>query len=557
MKPTKQLQEGKSAVELIEEALHLLRGVPGSTLAGYYIGALPFVLAALFFWSDMSRSALAEQRLAVGALGLSLLFFWMKAWQAMFAQELLARLSGEAVSPWTFSRFWGVLLVQGILQPSGLFLLTIAFGILFPFGWIYAFYQNLAALGDGQDGDIRHLVKRAWRQARLWPLQNHYILLLLQPFGLFVFINLITGVLAVPYLLNKLFGIETFLTQSPSAVLNTSFFAGIFALAYLCLDPVVKAIYVLRCFYGESLQTARDLRADLKNLKAGATAQVAIALLLLAGLVGPSRTVAAAGQQAENPQSAIRNPQSSLSPPELDRSIQEVLRKREFTWRMPREKPQREEEAKGAIARFLDSVMDTLKDWMRTVGGWLDDFFRWLTKYFRPRSSSGARNALDWLSPLYVGLIVVAAAVVCALVFFLFRAWRDWHQAQPELAAEAIVPVPDVADEGVGADQLPEDGWIKMARELLEKGELRLALRAFYLASLARLAEGNLITIAKFKSNRDYERELRRRAHALPEVLDTFAENVSIFDRVWYGLHEVNADLVAQFSSNVEKIRVV
>jgi hypothetical protein len=85
---------------------------------------------------------------------------------------------------------------------------------------------------------------------------------------------------------------------------------------------------------------------------------------------------------------------------------------------------------------------------------------------------------------------------------------------------------------------------------------LRLALRAFYLASLARLAAGDLITIAKFKSNRDYERELQRRAHAFPEVLSTFAQNVSVFDRVWYGLHEVNPDLVADFAGNVQKIKL-
>src|SRR6266404_3480108 len=170
MKPTKQLQQGKGAVELIEEAFHLLRGVPASTLAAYYLGSLPFVLALLFFWSDMSRSALAGQRLAVGALGLSLLFFWMKTWQAMFAQELLARLSGEPVPAWTLSRFGRVTLIQGIFQPSGLFLLTIAFAILLPFGWTYAFYQNVTALGDA--GELRQVFKRAWRQPRLWPLQN-------------------------------------------------------------------------------------------------------------------------------------------------------------------------------------------------------------------------------------------------------------------------------------------------------------------------------------------------------------------------------------------------
>ena len=112
-----------------------------------------------------------------------------------------------------------------------------------------------------------------------------------------------------------------------------------------------------------------------------------------------------------------------------------------------------------------------------------------------------------------------------------------------------------MADENVSADQLPEDGWSKLARELLQQGELRLALRACYLGSLALLAERNLISLAKFKSNRDYERELDRRSHALPGVMGSFSENVSAFDRAWYGLHEVTREALDQFMRNVEKIR--
>ena len=80
-------------------------------------------------------------------------------------------------------------------------------------------------------------------------------------------------------------------------------------------------------------------------------------------------------------------------------------------------------------------------------------------------------------------------------------------------------------------------------------------MRAYYLASLAHLAERNLITIARHKSNRDYERELRRRAHTAPAVLPLFSENVSTFDRVWYGLHEVTRELLEAFASNVTRIK--
>jgi len=94
-----------------------------------------------------------------------------------------------------------------------------------------------------------------------------------------------------------------------------------------------------------------------------------------------------------------------------------------------------------------------------------------------------------------------------------------------------------------------------MARDLLSRGDLRLALRAFYLATLAHLAQRNLVTIARHKSNRDYERELGRRAHALPELTSRFNENVSIFDRIWYGMHEVNDALLEHFQRNVERIK--
>jgi hypothetical protein len=112
-----------------------------------------------------------------------------------------------------------------------------------------------------------------------------------------------------------------------------------------------------------------------------------------------------------------------------------------------------------------------------------------------------------------------------------------------------------LTDENVSAEQLPEDGWTRLARELLERGELRLALRAFYLASLASLADRNLISLAKFKSNRDYERELERRGHSFPNLLTVFGENRLMFDRTWYGMHEATREVVNHFATNVDKIK--
>jgi hypothetical protein len=38
-------------------------------------------------------------------------------------------------------------------------------------------------------------------------------------------------------------------------------------------------------------------------------------------------------------------------------------------------------------------------------------------------------------------------------------------------------------------------------------------------------------------------------------MLALFGENLFIFERIWYGMHDVNRELVQQFASTVDRIR--
>jgi hypothetical protein len=77
MKRSKRQREGRSGLDLVEEATHLLRTLPAATLSVYFIGSIPFVLGLRYFWVDMSRNPCAGVHRIEGALSVTLLFFWV------------------------------------------------------------------------------------------------------------------------------------------------------------------------------------------------------------------------------------------------------------------------------------------------------------------------------------------------------------------------------------------------------------------------------------------------------------------------------------------------
>jgi hypothetical protein len=117
------------------------------------------------------------------------------------------------------------------------------------------------------------------------------------------------------------------------------------------------------------------------------------------------------------------------------------------------------------------------------------------------------------------------------------------------------VVVPELEGENVMADELPEDEWLRLGRELLARGEFRLATRAFFLASLAMLADRELLILARYKSNRDYERELVRRGGAGSECVSAFTGNRRVFEAVWYGGHFIDAAGLAEFENRLLDLR--
>jgi hypothetical protein len=521
-------QHSKSAILLLEEAVHLLRKAPMFLLSGYYIGTLPFLLGLFYFWADMSRSADARSYHAVASLGVALLYIWMKCWHVVFAARVKMNISGQPLPQWSLQRILSLVATQTLIHATAFFILPLAALIAIPFGWCYAFYQNVTAEATAELSDLKALCKKAWFQARLWPRQNHILLSIFFLFGIIVFLNIAGAIYILPHLLKKYLGIESMFTLSGSHVINTTFWVVTIGISYLCMNPLVKTVYVLRCFYGAALKSGDDLKTELKGLMPGRTGGVVIGLLLAALL-------------AANPIASMATETGFTSPEALDRSIDEVMEQREFTWRMPREIAAENEEApRGPIASVVAWIVDKLGKGLKAVINWVDKLINWLIDLLPTADHRISSPDESWIASVRVAVIVLLIGLLCTLVYILWRSWVRRQTAQAEIAATAVESTPDLEDESTTADDLPVNRWLELARELTEKGSLRQAIRAIYLAILADLAAHELIKIEKFKSNREYEIELRRRAHQQESLLKAFSKSREVFECVWYGMYKIS-----------------
>ncbi|MCP4111671.1 MAG: hypothetical protein GY749_40140 [Desulfobacteraceae bacterium] len=533
----------KTAIETIEEAVHLLRISPINLLSPYYIGSLPFVLGLLYFWGDMSRNAFADEYCVPASMGTAVLFIWMKCWHSVFAVNIMAMISKSEVPAWSFRSIMRLVATQTITQPSGLFLVPLALVLAFPFGWVYAFYQNLLVQPYDKTVEIKNAITESVRQAKLWPGQNHIILYIMILLGFITLFNVGIVISILPYILKKYLGIETVFTMSGiNAVLNTTFLATVCGVTFLCTDPLVKTVYVLRCFYGLSLMSGDDLKARLRYFFPHSKLTLGLMLLVITGSV-LQYVPALASYPADTPS----GPGMAVSPDELDSSIKEIMTRREFTWRMPREKKEDNETLlTGPFEKFIKWVRKIYIKLKEIVLNWLEEI---QPKLDLSQKMKGGWKI--WVRLLFY-LILIFAVILLAVYLVKYLIARKKNQIQ---ITDDITPaMPDLTDDNVKADELPADQWKALALELIEKGSLRLALRALYLATLAYLAEEKLISIAKYKSNRDYETELKRRAHEKKELLGIFSANVNFFDRVWYGMYEINIDDVNLFADDQERI---
>ncbi len=535
------------ALSLIEQAMHLLRRGNWPALAEYYLGSLPFVLALLYFWSDMSRNAMAGWYCGPSAGGLALLFIWMKYWQVRFCRRLLCGLRGRPAERWSISRSLGAVARHAALHASGTVILPLAAIVMLPFGWVYAFYQNVCVLDGPDQKSTRALIREATAQSALWPLQNHYFLAIVSTFGLIVLLALGGGLVAVPYLLRGVLGIETAFTLSGLRLLNTTFLAALCALTYLCIDPIIKAAYVLRCFYGVSLKTGDDLKSALKPF---ITASVMLTAIIL--VVMPDASALARDQKSpESWKAASSDPEYARR---LDSAIENVLQQRRFAWRLPRKKLIEPTQQPGWMESISRWILDGISDLVRPVARWIKAFYKWLSEKLPHFKFSRPGKGMDSRGLIRLIFYALGFGLLLLLIYWLGK-WLLRRRPPPaDHTARAEPAAVDLTNESLSAQDLPLHQWMAMAQDLIASQDFRSALRALYLSVLAVLADHQRVKVARYKSNLDYVRELSRRVHAEPELLAAFQWCVRIFERSWYGMYPVSRSQVEDYINQQKRI---
>jgi hypothetical protein len=518
--------EQAGPVSLLEDAAHLLRRAPLGDLLCHWIGSAPLAVFLLAFWHDATHPPVSDAAVAGKALAAALLLIWMACWRSAFSDRLMRHLSGAAERPWDRRRIWRLAASQAFLSGTKLLLLPLSLVAVFPFAATVGFYRNATVLAGRGDLDPLAVLRKARRLEKGDVFQSWLLQMLLLLLSLVTMLNVAVTFIVLPQLFRMLTGYESAFTRSGSNFYeNRLFLLVVLAATWLVFDPFVQAVYCLRCFGRESVETGEDLRSGLRRIR------------LAAGILLALAAFAQTGRAAD-----------AVSPGELERAVRQTMQAPEYNWRIP--PPESAGGSTPWIVTATERAIRAVRSAVQWAGKMIDRVLRWIFggPALSPMPVGGQTPgaALHWS---VWAMIAVAAGLAG---WALSRALAGRKRGSTPGPAPAPVRL---EDDTLTADRLPEDAWLAMAERCLAEGNVRLALRAFYLANLAWLGREGLLTIQAGRTNRDFERELLRRARQSPEARELFSANVRSFERAWYGMHEVAGKDAIEFRRRGEEIK--
>jgi hypothetical protein len=249
-------------IDLLEEAIHLLRKTSAITYAYYILGATPFALLFFQLLADASYHRYLAEHLSDSAIRLAVGYCWMKGFQALACQRLLASYSGEPVrrrGPLELLRLWSA---QCAIQPWGILIKPMAFIAMVPSPFVDAFFQTASVVITGNRGDFMRCVQLSTSKIGPGLILNGIIFV----FRIVMFVCVYSTLATLPFLCKMLFGIETLLTRNFQWLVSVPFILGTGFVSYLIIDLLLKSFYVIRLRRIECETSGKDLVYRLAEL---------------------------------------------------------------------------------------------------------------------------------------------------------------------------------------------------------------------------------------------------------------------------------------------------
>ena len=154
------------------------------------------------------------------------------------------------------------------------------------------------------------------------------------------------------------------------------------------------------------------------------------------------------------------------------------------------------------------------------------DFIRWLQNLFpQPAQGQPGRGSTLTLIVQFVVVVVALLLIAYVLRLLLIRFKRPGAKKIRKKREARIVLGERLEPEETATDLLSE------AEALARSGDLRAAIRKGYIALLVELGDRKLISLAQYKTNRDYLRSVS--SH--PQLHSRMKNLTDSFERHWYG----------------------
>jgi hypothetical protein len=178
---------------------------------------------------------------------------------------------------------------------------------------------------------------------------------------------------------------------------------------------------------------------------------------------------------------------------------------------------------------------------VRKIADWIDSLF--------PRPSISPEVASAGGSLKLVLQVLLYLAVIGLLGFLVYK-FAPYISARFGSRTREKKKDRVILGEHVSADESAYD-LLAEAERLASEGRLREAIRKGYIAVLCDLADRKLIGLARYKTNSDYLRDIRKRADLFPHV----AGLTGTYERNWYGLRPSTVPDWEEFRSRYQQMK--